>query len=87
MDVNKKSQTRKKILTNARIGLIMVSTTQGMEVNTMTATTIGNADSLMKEILSVPEPKRTECINMMRCMLQGVRVAEQSPTGDWREGA
>jgi len=77
----------KKILTNARIGLIMVSTTQGMEVNTMTATTIGNADSLMKEILSVPEPKRTECINMMRCMLLGVRVAEQSHTGDWREGA
>ena len=86
MDVNKKSQTRKKILTNARIGLIMVSTTQGMEVNTMTATTIGNADSLMKEILSVPEPKRTECINMMRCMLLGVRVAEQSHTGERREG-
>lgn len=44
----------------------------------MTQETINNANALVCEIVSLPEPSRTEFITMMRYSLMGLRLAERT---------
>lgn len=50
----------------------------------MTQETINNANALVYEIVSLPEPSRTEFITMMRYSLMGFRLAERSQTAQER---
>lgn len=50
----------------------------------MTQETINNANALVYEIVSMPEPSRTEFITMMRYSLMGFRLAERSQTAQER---